>query len=72
VDAALLLADEVNANAPLAVRATRKAILASTLLDDAAAFRLSGQLIGELYKTEDFTEGPRAFIEKRQPEWKGR
>jgi enoyl-CoA hydratase len=72
VDAALLLADEVNANAPLAVRATRKAILASTLLDDAAAFRLSGQLIGELYKTEDFAEGPRAFIEKRQPEWKGR
>jgi enoyl-CoA hydratase/carnithine racemase len=27
---------------------------------------------GEVGRTEDFSEGPRAFIEKRPPVWKGR
>ena len=72
VEAALALADHVNANAPLAVRATRRAIIASTLLDDGEAFRLGGRLSAEIFATEDFAEGPRAFIEKRPPEWQGR
>ncbi|MDG2907763.1 MAG: crotonase/enoyl-CoA hydratase family protein [Acidimicrobiales bacterium] len=72
VEAALELAEKLNANAPLAVRATRRAILASTLLDEAEAFRLCHQLSREIFSSEDFAEGPRAFIEKRPPEWKGR
>lgn len=72
LDAALELAEAVNANAPLAVRATRKAIVDSVLLDDDEAFRLSGRLSVEIFATEDFKEGPRAFVEKRPPRWQGR
>jgi enoyl-CoA hydratase/carnithine racemase len=29
-------------------------------------------LFSQVGQTEDFAEGPRAFIEKRPPVWKGR
>jgi len=72
VDAALELADRVNTNAPLAVRASRRAILRTQLLDDEAGIRLTGEETRLLAGTDDFREGPRAFVEKRPPEWKGR
>ena len=72
MDAALKLADRVNANAPLAVRASRRSILRAQLLDDEAGIRLAGEETRLLADTDDFREGPRAFVEKRPPEWKGR
>ncbi len=72
VDAALELAGRVNANAPLAVRASRRSILGTQLLDDEAGIRLTGEETRLLANTDDFREGPRAFVEKRPPEWKGR
>jgi len=72
LDAALDLAAEIEANAPLAVRASRRVIVEGGLLDDENAFALSSEASRAVFRSEDFREGPRAFIEKRPPKWQGR
>ena len=71
LDAALELAEVINANAPLAVRASRRVVLAAHLLGDDDAFALAADATREVVGTEDFREGPRAFVEKRSPHWTG-
>ena len=39
---------------------------------DDVGWRLTEEAFGEIIRSEDFAEGPRAFVEKRAPEWKGR
>jgi enoyl-CoA hydratase len=72
LDTALALAERITANAPLAVRASRNIALTSTDQPDEVGWRMSLEGMAQLFRTEDFAEGPRAFIEKRPPEWKGR
>lgn len=73
LDEALALAGQINANAPLAVRASRRVMLDGMALPDVrAGIDRANQAFGALAATEDFAEGPLAFIEKRDPEWKGR
>ena len=72
VDKALELAARVTANAPLAVYASRKVLLDSLSSSEDDAWRNTGTHFAALFATEDFGEGPRAFIEKREPQWKGR
>lgn len=57
---------------PLAVRAAKEAIQRGMdmPLDHGLAFE--DLLLGRLFATEDAKEGPRAFAEKRKPEYKGR
>ena len=69
---AVELAEVVNANAPLAVRASRRVVLAARLLEDDEAFEAAANATREVFRTEDFREGPRAFVEKRPPIWTGR
>jgi enoyl-CoA hydratase len=70
--AALALAERVVVNAPIAVRASRRVLVAALAGDDAALWKITERAMIEAARTEDFAEGPRAFIEKRPPVWKGR
>jgi enoyl-CoA hydratase len=72
LETAMALAGRVAANAPLAVRETRRLMLELPFADDETGFRESGRSMMELANSEDFWEGPKAFLEKREPEWKGR
>lgn len=72
LDRALALADRIAANAPLAVRESRRIILAATDAPDEVGWKLSAEGIGKMFGTEDFKEGLAAFVEKRAPRWKGR
>lgn len=72
VDTAKALAARITANAPLAVRASRRLILDAPGQTDREGMRAAGAAMTDLSHTDDYAEGPRAFIEKREPVWKGR
>jgi enoyl-CoA hydratase len=72
VEAAIALAERICVNAPVAVRASRSVVSAGALVDDETAWRLTNEGFAKVVATEDFNEGPLAFIEKRAPQWKGR
>jgi enoyl-CoA hydratase len=36
------------------------------------AYRIESELSGQVFSSEDAKEGPRAFAEKRPPNWKNR
>lgn len=66
------VAERIAGNAPLSVRAG-KALVSETLdLPLEAAFARAEALFERAYLSEDAQEGPRAFREKRPPNWKGR
>jgi enoyl-CoA hydratase len=72
VAAALGLAASICENAPLAVRESLVVARLAFDLDQDRLNALSNAAQERLSTTEDFREGPLAFVEKRQPVWKGR
>jgi enoyl-CoA hydratase len=65
-------AHRITANAPLAVQATKESVLRGLALDLEAAYKVEEELSGVVFSSEDAKEGPRAFAEKRPPQWTGR
>jgi enoyl-CoA hydratase/carnithine racemase len=68
---ALTLAAEILDGAPLSVRAARETVMLSTEMGRSAALRAARHASEYTYRSEDAQEGPRAFAEKRRPQWKG-
>ena len=72
LDGATALAEQITANAPVAVRESRKIVLEATHADDEVGWKMSIEGMAAAMRSEDFSEGLTAFIEKRPPRWKGR
>jgi enoyl-CoA hydratase len=70
--AALALAADILDGAPLSVRAARETVMLSTEMGRGAALRAARHASEYAYRCEDAQEGPKAFAEKRRPQWKGR
>lgn len=71
-DTALDLAARVVANAPLAVQASRDVINQAFSRGEPELWALTMAAAQNVARTEDFVEGPRAYVDQRPPVWKGR
>jgi enoyl-CoA hydratase len=72
LDEAFRLAEQITANAPLAVWASREIVLAADDRDDATLRAMTDEAMGTIMSSDDLREGLTAFIEKRPPVWTGR
>ena len=70
--AAMELAAQVTAAAPMAVWESRKVVLASTYEDERTLRKMTDEGFSRVMHSEDLKEGLTAFIEKRPPNWQGR
>jgi enoyl-CoA hydratase/carnithine racemase len=73
MDAALRWAAEICECAPLSIRASKDVVYRS--LDTASlqeSMRTQYDSVKAMVASEDFIEGPKAFAEKRKPNWAGR
>ena len=66
------IGDEIAECAPLAVQAIKKVVMTGRNLPVDYSMRFGGPIGETIAKTEDRMEGPKAFAEKRKPQWKMR
>jgi enoyl-CoA hydratase len=71
LDGALALAARIAANAPLAVIASKRLIRETQGRTEEEFVELQGPFMKEVFRSDDAKEGPRAFAEKRPPNWSG-
>jgi E-phenylitaconyl-CoA hydratase len=69
---AMKMAEVISQNAPLAVRSAKEAIIRGLSMTLEEGLRLESVLQSYLLKTEDAIEGPKAFAEKRKPQYKAK
>ncbi len=69
---ALEIAEAIAANGPVAVRAILRTLRETEGLPENDAFAVESAIGMEVFRSEDAREGPRAFAEKRRPEFRDR
>ena len=69
---ALEIADAIAANGPVAVRAILRTLRETEGMAENDAFKIEARIGIEVFRSEDAREGPRAFAEKRRPEFRDR
>jgi enoyl-CoA hydratase/carnithine racemase len=65
------LAERICANAPLSVWAGKASMIRAMSLGLEEGLKEAKAIYKRVYASEDAQEGPRAFAEKRKPNWKG-
>jgi enoyl-CoA hydratase len=70
LDKALEIADAIAANGPVAVRGILRAIRETEGLAENDAFAIEAKIGAEVFASDDAREGPRAFAEKRRPQFR--
>lgn len=69
---AMEFADRLKRNGPVAVAAVKEAVLRTSGIPLEEAFAIEAEVSARVTATEDAREGPRAFMEKREPVFTGR
>lgn len=74
LDTARAWADKIFECSPISVRVTKECVLAgmNMSVDEAIDDDMASGRMAKLYNSNDVKEGPRAFAEKRKPQWTGR
>lgn len=66
------IADRLAANGPLAVQGIKEAVLAADGLSETEAFAREMEIGMTVMSSADAREGPKAFLEKRAPDFQGK
>ena len=66
------VAEQIAANGPLAVQAIKRSVKETAGLPEEEALAKELEIGWPILETEDAKEGPRAFAEKRKPDFKGK
>ena len=74
MDRARAWAEQILECSPMSVRASKQAAMRSLEIASLQEAMNNGQYpaVGDLFRSEDFVEGPLAFAQKRTPNWKGK
>jgi enoyl-CoA hydratase len=62
----------ITANGPFAIRKTKESVLRGLATDMEEAYEIESEISDQVFSSEDAKEGPKAFAEKRTPDWKNR
>jgi enoyl-CoA hydratase len=71
LDRAREVAAAIAANGPVAVQAVLRALRATEAMPEREAMRIDSGIGMDVFKSDDAKEGPKAFMEKRTPQFKG-